>query len=130
MGIGNRQNLAGAVGEPAVTGTAVAFGAVAVAAGAILGELMGAVIALPQVSAEGGGSACADVAERLTLLAREHVAPAVEEFLPVAAEDIGDFQSLLAHRWRALSTDRSMGFTGRESKGLGAACRCLVETWR
>ena len=91
---------------------------------------MGAVIALPQVSAEGGGSAGADVAECLALLAREHVAPAVEEFLSVPTEDIGDFQSRLAHRWRVLSTDRSMGCTCRESKGLGAACRCLVETWR
>jgi hypothetical protein len=102
----------------------------AVAAGAVLDELMGAVIALPQVSAEGGGPACADVAECLELVAREHVAPTVEELLSVLAEDIGDFQSLFAHRWRTLSTDRSMGCNCRESKGLGAACRCRVETWR
>jgi hypothetical protein len=87
--------------------------------GWVLGELMGAVIALLQMSAEGGGSACADVAESLELLAREHVAPAVEEFLSVAAEDIGDFQSLLVHRWRVLSTESVDGLYGQGVERTG-----------
>ena len=128
MGIRNRQDLAGAVSKPAVARPAVAGGAVAVAAGAVLDELMGAVIALPHVSAEGGGPACADVAECLELLAREYVAPAVEELLSVSAEDIGDFESRFTHRWRMLSTDWSMGCNCRESKGQEAARKCRVET--
>jgi len=79
VGIRNRQDLAGAVSKPAVARPAVAGGAVAVAAGAVLDELMGAVIALPQVGAEGGGPACANVAECLELLSREHVAPAISD---------------------------------------------------
>ena len=62
-------------------------------------------VALPDVRAEGGGAACGDVTECLALLARENIGPAVEEFLSVLAEDIGDFQPIGGHRCRTGSAE-------------------------
>jgi hypothetical protein len=63
-----------------------------VAAGSIFNHLMEAVVALLDVRAKGGCAACDDVLECLPLLGRQNVSPAIEEFLTVLAEDIGDFQ--------------------------------------
>ena len=68
------------------------------AAGAVFDNLVRTLIALLDAGAKRGGAACADVAECLELLAREEVAPTIQEFLSVLAEDIGDFQSAFAHR--------------------------------
>ena len=54
---------------------------------------MGAVVALLNVTAEGSRAARADIPESLPLLGRQHVSPAIEEFLTVLTEDVGDFQS-------------------------------------
>jgi hypothetical protein len=64
---------------------------------------MRAVITLQHVRAEFGGAACADVTENLPLLAGQNISPAVEEFLAVLAEDIGDFQPMFVHRCRPSS---------------------------
>ena len=45
----------------------------AIAAGVERKVLMGTVVALFEARAEGGGSACADVQERLALMGRERV---------------------------------------------------------
>jgi hypothetical protein len=76
----------------------MAFRAMPVPARAVFDNLMRAMITLLHASAERGGTACADVAEYLELLARQHIAPAIRELLSVLAEDVGDFQSLPAHR--------------------------------
>jgi len=108
----------------------MAFRAMPVSARAVLDRLVGAMIALLDAGAKCGGSACADVAECLELLARQRIAPALQELLSVLAEDIGDFQWLVAHHWRASLSERSMGCSWRASKGLVTACRRLLETCR
>jgi hypothetical protein len=62
--------------------------------------LVRAVVALPDVRAESGCTACGDVPEGLELLARENISPALEEFLSVPAEDIGDFEPIGVHGLR------------------------------
>src|SRR5215467_2427276 len=112
MRVRNGQEFVGSRGEPAIACPAMTFRAVTVAAGAVYHNLVRAMIALLDAGAKRGGAACADVAE----------------FLSVLAEDIGDFQSAFAHRWRAGSSESSMGCRGRASKGLATSCRRLVET--
>jgi hypothetical protein len=74
-------------------------------------DLLGAGIALFDMSAEGGGAACADVPECSKLLGRESVTPSLEEFLFVLTKDIGDFESLFAHRGRPSFWERSTGLS-------------------
>ena len=90
---------------------------------------MGAVVALLYVGAEGGGAACADIAERLPLLGRQYVSPAIEELLTVLAEDIGDFQPGFRYLLRP-SAEYSTGCRGSASKGLGAAWSRFSDTRR
>jgi hypothetical protein len=52
---------------------------------------MTAMITLLYLGAECGGAARADVSEGLALLWRQYMIPALQEFLTVLAEDIGDF---------------------------------------
>src|ERR1017187_2536735 len=92
-------------------------GAGAVAARVKEKDLVRAVIVLFPACAQDGGTACADVAERLALLGRQGVAPAGEEFLLVLAKDIGGFQPR-GQRCRPSSSERSMGWSCRASKGL------------
>jgi len=101
MSVRNGQDLFGPLRQPLVACPTMAFRAMPVSARAVLDRLVGAMIALLDAGAKRGGSACADVAECLELLARQHIAPALQELLSVLAEDIGDFQSLVAHHWRA-----------------------------
>lgn len=130
MRIGDRQQFFGPFGEPLVTLPAVALWAMPIAAGFILDHLMGAVIALLYELAEGGGAARADVPEGFPLLGRQHVSPAFQKLLPVLAEDIGDFQPMLTHRWRLSSLERSRARSWSASKGLLAACSRLIDTCR
>ena len=81
--------------------------------------LMGTMIALLDLGAEGGGTACADVSECFTLLGRQHVSPAIQKFLTVLAEDIGDFKPTGCHRCRPSSQRYSIGFSCSASNGLG-----------
>src|SRR3954454_3220314 len=90
---------------------------------------MGAVVALPYVCAKGGGAARADIPERLPLLGRQYISPALEEFLTVLAEDIGDFQPGFRHRFRP-SAEYSTPFSWSASKGLGAARNRCMDTRR
>lgn len=59
---------------------------------------MGTLVALLDVCAKSGGSACADVSECSALLGIEHMPPLAEEFLLVLTKDIGDFEPMLGHR--------------------------------
>src|SRR5450759_4644044 len=129
MTIGNGQDLLRAGGEPLVARPAVALRAMPVAARSVFNHLMGAVVALLYVGAEGGRAARADIPESLPLLGRQYVSPAIEEFLTVLAEDIGDFQPGFRHRFRP-SADYSTGCSGSASKGLGAACSRFMDTRR
>ena len=100
MAIGNGQDLLRPGGKPLVARPAVTLRAMPVAARSVFNHLMGAVVALPNVGAEDGGAACADIAESLPLLRRQYRTPAIEEFLTVLAEDISDFQPGFRHRLR------------------------------
>ena len=61
----------------------------AIAAGIVGEGLIGTVVTLFQMAAEGGGATAADVGESLALLARKYRAPAGEELLLVSIENIG-----------------------------------------
>src|SRR5260370_25532963 len=103
VALGNGQDFLSAGGKPLIARPGVALWTMPVAARSILDELMRAVVAGEDVRAERGGAACGDVTENPLLLGGQHMAPAVEEFLAVLAEDIANFESLVAHRCRALS---------------------------
>jgi hypothetical protein len=77
--------------------------------------------------AEHGGTACADVTEYLALLIRPHAAPAVEEFLSVLSEDIGDFQPMFTPGCGCSLREPSIGLNCNASKGLRAACQRFHE---
>jgi hypothetical protein len=82
---------------------------------------MSALITLLHLGTERGGTARADVSERLPLLWRQYISPAIEEILTVLTEDIGDFQPRLVHLCRPSSLDRKIGRNDNESSGLGVA---------
>lgn len=130
MRVRDWEQFPGGPGQPLVARPGLALRAGAIAAGVEDEELVRAVVALFPASAESGGSACADVAEGLALLGREGVAPAGQEFLFVLAKDIGDFQPMWGHRCRLSSSERSMGFSCRASKGLRTACKRCSDTCR
>lgn len=100
MTIRNGQNLLGPVGKPLVARSAVALRAMPVATRPVFNHLVRAVVALLYVCAERSRAARADIPENLLLLGRQHISPALEEFLTVLAEDIGDFQPMFRHRRR------------------------------
>jgi len=89
--IHHRQEFLAPFGEPLVAGSAMTLGTVPVATGSVFDHLVRTAIALLHECAEEDGTARADVPENLALLVRQHAAPAVEEFLSVLSEDIGDF---------------------------------------
>src|ERR1700694_202873 len=129
MAIGNGQNFLRPLGKPLVARPAVALWAMPVTARTVFNHLMGAVIALLYVGAEGGRAARADIPESLPLLGRQYRSPAIQEFLTMLAEDIGDFTS----RFRPLlrpSAEYSTDCSGSASKGLGAACSRFRDTRR
>lgn len=68
-------------------------------------------ITLLHLGAERGSTTRADVSECLALLGRQYTSPALQELLPVLAEDIGDFQPRLGHRRRPSSLEYSIGFS-------------------
>ena len=90
---------------------------------------MGAVVTALDVSAESGGAACADVAERSPLLSGQSMSPGGEEFLFVLAKDIGDFQPMFDHSGlRSLSS--AMAESSSASKGLRMAWIMRADTCR
>jgi len=109
MRIGDLQKFVCSGCQPLVTRPAVTLGTMPMATGLELDHLMGAVIALLYILAEGGGAAGDDVPEGFPLLGRQDVSPAVEELLPVESEDIGDFQLMPGHRWRRSSLEWKIG---------------------
>ena len=129
MTIRNGQDLLRPGSQPLVTCPAVALWAMSVAARSVFNHLMGAMVALLYIGAEGGGAARADIPESLPLLGRQHVSPAIEEFLTVLAEDIGDFQLAFRYLLRA-SAEYSTGCRESASKGLGAAWSRFRDTRR
>src|SRR5215831_16202026 len=70
MGVGNRQEFVGRGGEPFFPSRGLALGTSAIAAGLENEVLVGTVITLLEACAQSGGSACADVSERLALMGR------------------------------------------------------------
>jgi len=82
---------------------------------------MTAVIALLYLGAECGGTTGADVSECLALPGRQHISPAIQEFLTVLAEDIGDFQPMFRHRRRPSPSDSTIAMTWILSNGLPVA---------
>ena len=130
MTVRHGQELLGRPCQPLVTRCGLALCAMPISAGVELQCLMRTVVALFQACATGGSSTCADVAECLALLGRERIAPAGKEFLFVLTKDIGDFQPMSVHLWRPSSSERSMGFNSRASKGLRIACSRCMDTRR
>ena len=86
-------------------------------------------ITLFDVGAERRGLACADVSENSKLMVGNNVAPPFEKSLFVLAKDIGDFKPMFYPFCRP-SSERTKGFKGRASKGLGVACSRAVDTRR
>jgi hypothetical protein len=78
MRIGDLQKFVCSGCQPLVTRPAVTLGTMPMATGLELDHLMGAVIALLYILAEGGGAARDDVAEGFPLLGRQDVSPAVD----------------------------------------------------
>ena len=74
---------------------------------------MSAPVALLEVAAQGRSPAVANILQRSPLLARQHVVPASQEILLMSADDIGQFQPMIVHRWMAVRSSDS-----NESNGL------------
>src|ERR1051325_11168436 len=91
VAIRNRQNLGGSISKPLVACPAVAFWAMTVAARPVGNHLVPAMVTLLDVCAKRSSTARTDVSECLPLLGRQHIPPAIEEFLTVLTENIGDF---------------------------------------
>jgi hypothetical protein len=81
-------------GEPFFPSPGLALGTSAITAGQENNVLVGTVITLLEACAQSGGSACADVPERLALVGRKRIAPTSKELLFVLTKDIGDFQPM------------------------------------
>ena len=58
---------------------------------------MSTLIALLDASAEGGGAAVANVAQRFSLLAREHVSSSGPAIAVMSADDVGHLGPTRAH---------------------------------
>jgi hypothetical protein len=78
--------------QPAVAGGGLALGTTAVATRVVSDAAMRAMIALLDVTAQSGCATDADILERLALLRRDGVTPALQEPLSVTAKDLGHFQ--------------------------------------
>ena len=109
--------------HPLRGGGGLALGAVAVAARVVGDLLMAAVVALLDVSAQGGSPAGGDVAQGAALLRRERAAVAVEEGITIVAEDLGHFEPRSGH-----GRD-SPGRGSSRSSGLRVAWTAAGETW-
>ena len=103
MTIWNGQNFLRPGGKPVVARPAMALRAVPVATRFVFNHLVRAVVALLYVCAERGRAARADIPEGLPLLGRQYISPTIEEFLPVLAKDVGEFQLVFHHRRRPSS---------------------------
>ena len=96
MAVGNRQQIGRLRRQPFIPSRGLALGVMPVPARVLSEDLPGASIALLDMSAEGGGAACADVTECSKLVGRENMTPPFEEFLFVLTKDIG-FQPPFSH---------------------------------
>ena len=106
-----------ALGQPFGPGRALAFGAVAVATGAVADAAPAALVALFDLTAEGGGAALFNGAHDAPLeFARGATGP---EGLAVAAKDIGQLEARPAHR--SARGSLAAGGWGSRSSGLVAA---------
>ncbi len=99
--VGNREQFGFAPLEPACAGQCLTLGAVPVAAGVIRDADVGALAALFDVAAEGGGAAGFNGAQEAELLKREPVA--LLEGGPVTSNDIGQLEG------RPLHGDQGLG---------------------
>ena len=96
--VGAVEQLGAALVNPGGAGGALALGAVAVAAGAVADAAVAAAVALLDLAAEGGGAAALDGRHDLPLQGGKRVAAALAEGLPVASEDVCDFEWRAGHR--------------------------------
>ena len=102
----------------------------AISARSVCDLLMAAMIALLDLGTERGGTACADVSEYFTLLWGQHVSPAIQKFLTMLVEDIGDFESLFPHRRRPSPSGSRISRIGKPSSGLTVVRKRASETCR
>lgn len=130
MTVRNGQNLLRPLRQPLVPSTAVTFWAMPIATRLVFDDLVCAVVTLLQVCAERDGTTCANVSECLPLRARQYMSPALQQFLAIQAEDIGDFQPMLHYYRRPSSLEYSIGCKTSASKELWVACNRRKETWR
>jgi hypothetical protein len=130
MGVGNRQEFLGRGCQPFLPSPGLALGASAIAAGLEHQIVVETVITLLEACSQSGGSACADVPERLALVGREGIAPPRQELLFVLTKDLGDFQPRWPPRGRPSSSELSMGLSRSASNGLRIACSRCRDTRR
>ena len=97
MVIFHRQQLGLSRLQPVLGGGALAFGAMAVAAGIVGDVAMAALAAGRDVAAEGGGAAGLDGRHDLQLAKAQMAGPGPAPGRPVGAEDIRDLQSFARH---------------------------------
>jgi hypothetical protein len=97
MKVFNRQELSGALLEPCRAASALALRAMAIAAGAIGDRSMAALVALVDVTAEGGGPAEHNVSKRSFLLSGERISKPREISWTVEAENVGQLQRRRGH---------------------------------
>jgi hypothetical protein len=93
-------------------------------------NLVRAVIAVFDVSAECCGAARDDVPERLALLGRHSMPIVLKELLLVLTKDIGDFEPIFDHRRRPSPSDSVISITWSFSNGLTAALSVRFDTCR
>src|SRR6266568_144197 len=124
MTIGGIEDLPLPSGKPRGLGRAVTFGTTAVAARVIRLRFVSTVVALGDMSAQGGGPAQGDGPQSPVLLAREARPIAFEEGGAMLAYHIGHFEWWATHG----SWSRSAG-KARASRGLSVACSAGWATW-
>src|SRR6266446_10912909 len=125
MAVGGSEDLPLPRGEPRGLRHAVTFGAAAVPAGVVRLHLVATMIALGDMSAQGGSPAHDDSAEGSVLRAREGGPIAGQKSGAMLAHHLGHFEGWASHG----SLPRSAG-NARASKGLSVAWSAGCATWR
>jgi hypothetical protein len=123
--IGDRQEFRLPLRQPAGASRGLAFWAVAIPTRVIQEDTISAPVALPEMATQGRGPAVANVFQRSPLWAGQHVVPASQEILLMSAEDIGQFQPMIVHRWIAVRSSDSNQSNGLmvERTLTSATCR-------
>jgi hypothetical protein len=132
MDVGDRQEFVLASGDPLVASSALALGAVPVAA-AIKGD--GAIATartLIAMAAECRGTATCNSAEHFAVSPVNPATVFLDEAIALSTNDIGHLEEWPGHFFLSLGVrlTSSRLETWRASRGLGTACNCLFERCR